>query len=43
MLECATHLDSRVQDLEKSKWLNSKVNDWADESKSLAKKYVCPL
>jgi hypothetical protein len=40
MLKYATHLNARVQDLEKSKWFNSKVNDWADESRSLAIKYA---
>ena len=43
LLKYATHLNARVQDLEKSKWFNSKVNDWADESRSLAIKYAYPL
>ena len=42
-MKYATHLNARVQDLEKSKWFNSKVNDWADESRSLAIKYAYPL
>ena len=43
LLRYATHLNARVQDLEKSKWFNSNVNDWADESRSLAIKYAYPL
>ena len=42
-MKYATHLNARVQDLEKSKWFNSKVNYWADESRSLAIKYAYPL
>ena len=42
-MKYATHLNARVQDLEKSKWFNSNVNDWADESRSLAIKYAYPL
>ena len=43
LLRYATHLNARVQDLVKSKWFHSKVNDWADESRSLAIKYAYPL
>ncbi len=43
LLKYATRLNAQVQDLEKSKWLHSKVNDWADESRSLALKYAYPL
>ena len=39
----ATRLNTRLQVLEKTKWLHSKVNDWADESRSLALKYTYPL
>ena len=43
LLKYATLLNTQVQDLEKTKWLNSKVNEWADESRSLALKYAYPL
>ena len=43
LLKCATRLNAQLQDLDKSKWLHSKVNDWADESRSLALKYAYPL
>jgi hypothetical protein len=43
LLKYATHLNVRFQDLEKTKWLHSKVNDWADESRSLALKYAYPI
>ena len=43
LLKYAKHLNARVQDIEKSKWFHSKVNDWADESRSLAIKYAYPL
>ena len=43
LLKYAAHLYTQVQDLEKSKWLHFKVNDWADESRSLALKYAYPL
>ena len=43
LLKYAAHLYAQVQDLEKSKWLHFKVNDWADESRSLALKYAYPL
>ena len=43
LVECATHLNSRVLDSEKSEWLSSKINEWANESRSLALKYACPL
>ena len=42
-MKCATRLNAQLQDLDKSKWLHSKVNDWADESRSLALKYAYPL
>lgn len=32
LLKYATRLNAQLQDLEKTKWLHSKVNDWADES-----------
>jgi hypothetical protein len=43
LFKYAAHLNTQVQDLEKSKWLHFKVNDWADESRSLALKYAYPL
>ena len=43
LLKYAKHLNARVQDLEKSKWFNSNVNDWADEYRSLAIKHAYPL
>ena len=43
LLKYATLLNTQVQDLEKTKWLNSKVNEWADESRSLALKHACSL
>ena len=42
-MKYATHLNARVQDLEKTKWFNSNVNDCADEPRSLAIKYAYPL
>ncbi|MGK0180115.1 MAG: hypothetical protein ACI8PD_001920 [Nitrospinales bacterium] len=41
LLKYATRLNTR--DLEKSKWLHSKVNDWADESRFFALKHAYPL
>lgn len=43
LLKYAAHLNAQVQDLEKTEWLHSKVNDWANESRSLALKYAYPL
>tara|TARA_B110000467_G_C17824865_1_gene216912 strand:- start:7 stop:297 length:291 start_codon:yes stop_codon:yes gene_type:complete len=43
LLKYATRLNTQVQDLEKTKWLNSKVNEWADESRSLALKHAYSL
>ena len=43
LLKYATRLNKQVQDLEKTKWLNSKVNEWADESRSLALKHAYSL
>jgi nuclease S1 len=43
LLKYAKHLNAQLQDLEKSKWLHSKVNAWANESRSLALKYAYPL
>ena len=43
LLKYATLLHTQVQDLEKTKWLNSKVNEWADESRSLALKHAYSL
>jgi hypothetical protein len=43
LLKYATHLNARVQDLEKPKRFNFKVNDWDDESRSLALKFAYPL
>ena len=43
LLKYATLLNTQVQDLEKTKWLNSKVNEWADESRSLALKHAYSL
>ena len=43
LLRYATRLNARVHILEKTKWLHSKVNAWADESRSLALKYAYPL
>ena len=43
LFKYAAHLNAQVQDLEKSKLLHFKVNDWADESRSLALKYAYPL
>ncbi|MBT5471891.1 MAG: S1/P1 nuclease [Nitrospina sp.] len=39
----AARLNNRLVDSEKSEWLNSPINDWADESRSLALKYAYPL
>jgi hypothetical protein len=35
LLNYSTRLNVQLQDLEKSKWLHSKVKGWADESRSL--------
>ena len=43
LLKYATRLNTQVQDLEKTKWLNSKVNEWADGSRSLALKHAYSL
>jgi hypothetical protein len=39
LLKYATRLNTQVQHLEKTKWLNFKVNERADESRSLALKH----
>ena len=43
LLKYATRLNAQLQYLEESKWLHSKVDDWAIESRSLALKYAYPL
>jgi len=43
LLKYATRLNARLQDSEKTEWLDSNVNDWADESRSLALKQAYPL
>ena len=43
LLKYATRLNTQVQDLEKTKWLNSKVNEWADGFRSLALKHAYSL
>ena len=43
LVEYAAHLNSRVLDSEKSEWLSPKINEWANESRSLALKYAYSL
>ena len=43
LVEYTTHLNFRVLDSEKSEWLSSKINEWANESRSLALKYAYSL
>ena len=39
----AKRLNIKLVDSEKKEWLNSEVNDWANESRYLALKYAYPL
>ena len=39
----ATHLDKKFVKFEKSEWLDTNVNDWANESRLLALKYAYPF
>ena len=43
LVEYTAHLNFRVLDSEKSEWLSSKINEWANESRSLALKYAYSL
>ncbi|MBC8282711.1 MAG: S1/P1 nuclease [Nitrospinae bacterium] len=43
LLKYATHLNDKLVGSEKSKWLDAHVDDWANESRSLALKYAYPL
>ena len=43
LIEYAAHLKFRVLDSEKSEWLSKKINEWANESRSLALKYAYSL
>jgi len=43
LVEYGAHLNSRVLDSEKSEWLSPKINEWANESRSLALKYAYSL
>ena len=43
LVEYAAHLNFRVLDSEKSEWLSPKINEWANEARSLALKYAYSL
>ena len=43
LVEYAAHLNFRALDSEKSEWLSPKINEWANESRSLALKYAYSL
>ena len=43
LVEYAARLNLRVVDTEKSEWQSAKINQWANESRSLALKYAYPL
>lgn len=43
LLEYATRLNARMTGPEKSEWLSSNINEWANESRALALKYAYPF
>lgn len=43
LLEYAKRLNIKLVDSEKIEWLNSDINEWTNESRSLALKYAYPL
>ncbi|MEK9628328.1 MAG: S1/P1 nuclease [Nitrospinota bacterium] len=43
LLKYATRLNSRVTDSEKLEWLNSNIDEWANESRSYALKFAYPI